>query len=765
MSLKASGLKDEVAKKLKGDVLDDVEVEVPSAGSNMKDLQGWDFSVVSKKKTGASYDGLDVLLYGPGSSGGGDPKLAGNTIPTAKGPAYGFALSLRANVFLKYIDEMLDRKGYYTQKADGARNTPSNPYGYMIVPKNGKSEYTLPGPHGGTGKKVTVSEPTSGVVKVTIPDGGLSPRSRATLTNHVQGRAGDPKVSFEADSDGAASVSISATDGARLGISVQGVSSEKNPKAVVFCPQFSLHDNKIGIRFNYYYHIDDWCDAAGGGWVGIVLKADRSQAFSVTADVTDKNIDLPWWADFLGFIAGLLTGGVLTAGVGGAPVGGLLGGLIFLVLVDAIGGSIVSGIVAEKLEKELTDQLKFPTPGGGKLALFLERVDLYRGGVVLSGYADAGIIVHYGRQEACVDPTGVLKLGSGREGFTLHFDRPSGSAGPTVKCYWPYWSREGTGEAAEFVKAAYEAGADKSFVGSNAVLNPGKPTLLWVKHDRGLAKVLLEWDASTEKVRATWVFFKARVTQYVKIDNNVTQIAAGSSNIIIGYWICYRYDGWLELETRKFFRTAITREAGLERWFWDGKEIKQDGSVTDVGLKVTWDTKNDRIVVDIDQSSLAHPLPQTPSDGFTAGVRQAEHVLKYQGEDAFGTKKETQVKLSLPDCVSGTLKLLYDIKVWPYEILPDPPWMQRGLREMDRAAGELLGGSHAVALLPREQLTELLTARLAEQPSANPLVLTLAQTISTALKEGSARLDSQSAQILLSMLGDRAEPEQGMGEG
>jgi hypothetical protein len=737
--LTAAGLKDEIVKQLKSGALKNADIEIPSAGATMQPLQSWDFRLLSKKRPGASYDSFDLLLYGPGNLGQGVYAQAMHTIPTGASPSYSFALSMRGDVFLQYLNAMLDQKGYYKQ--GGTLNTPANPYGYMVVSPSSDAKYKLPHPYqGGAGKQVTLSAPKGGQVTLTIPAGGLSANCRATLRNEDTGGT----VDFEAGGNGEATISISAAAGARLSVTVRGVSAQSDSDAIIFRPKLSLHDGKLRLDFDYYYIIDNWCDASGDGYAEIAISADPEQAFSFKVQTLASSVSVPWWADVLAFLAGLLVGWI-TAG----PVGGVLGGFIGLILMEAIGPSVLGGIVGEKLDKELQDKLKFPAPGGGKLALFLEQVTLYQNGVVLAGYADAGIIVHYGRTAFDVKPQGVIKLGAGAESFSLHITANSSTGSATAQCYWPLAATTAAGAPKSFLEGRYEDGEALTFSKSPVNLADGKPAVLWAQTDEGLAKLLVIWDAGSNRARVSWVFFRKRVKAGVSIKNKVVATVAGATNMVIAYRLCHTYDGYLELDPVKYFRTTISRDAGLEKWTWNGQEIPVGGTLTAPGFSIGWDAKTDRIIVSANQVGLVPALPTATTPGLPALYVPQEHEIEYQGEDVFGTTGSAKVNSYLEACRFGSLELLYDVRVWPHEILPDPPWMQGALW---REEGMPLLGEEEFARWERSNLVAALHERLAEVAPENHHIAVLVDVVAGALQEGEATLDRLTARALLTIL-------------
>lgn len=738
--LTAADLKDEIAKQLSSGALKGMDIEIPSAGLQMKWLQNWDFRVVSKKdsKVNPIYDSVDILLYESELEGGGKGIQgdAGNTIPQGSSPPYSFALSMPQNILVdKYFKDFLDHQGGFYSKS-------------MIVSSTGQTlTYALPAPPYGSSKKATISPPQNGKVTVTIPKDGLSAHSRVRLENVTAKNA----ISFEANGSGAATVSINAGKGDTLKLIVEALSYPQDTNTVVWRPSISLHDGKLHLNFHYYHYVSGFCDIEDDGWADIGLKADLSQVFAIKPYVIDQDFDLPWWADLLSFLAGFI-------------LMGLMGGLVATILVEVLGTKLINEFIGSKLDKNLQNQLKFPTPGSERLALFLEKVDVYSKGIVLSGYADTGMIEEYGRQEFDVAkdivPKGYISLGHGYGGFILDCDKASlPGALEVISSASDLYHYSGSDAREQFWKAGYEEGKKASYTSYSAKMQPSKPALLWINLEQERAKVLIEWDKKQGKVRATWVSFKEYVTPYVKIDNNVVGKQISGANLTIAYHMCFSYSGYLSLDTRKFFRTAITREAGLERWFWNGKEIEQDGSVTGPGLEVTWDTKKDRIIVDIDQAKLKPGLPKPKSSGLALNIPNS-HLVEYEGEDAFGQKKKAQLTLYTPPCVTESMKLL----VMPWWLRmgfsEPPPWGEEGPPWPDEIplpdGFPPQNGVHPVARLPHEQLTQLFMDVLSEQVGRGPAVWKLSEVLSTALEEGQAQIDTPTAKLLLSILAEKA---------
>jgi hypothetical protein len=152
---------------------------------------------------------------------------------------------------------------------------------------------------------------------------------------------------------------------------------------------------------------------------------------------------------------------------------------------------------------------------------------------------------------------------------------------------------------------------------------------------------------------------------------------------------------------------------------------------------VFWDTTSDRIVLVSDQSGM---VPITPKAKAAVGSFAQQHLLAYEGTDAFGLKLSTQITLDLPAGLCDVKKLLYEVTVWPNQILPDPPWAHEGPMGRRRWVSEFAGhGSAAMGLLRRE---------LGEHPLARQL----ATTLSSAILKGHARIGAAEAAAAVSVL-------------
>lgn len=697
-----------------------LEIQIPSAGLGLKSVQCWDCRLVSAKAPPATYDGVDILLYESSSVGQGVHTDATNTIPQGPTPPYSFALSLGEASLLTYCEEVLDGCGYYTQS--GTVNTAANPYGYMVVSSTGKTvNYTLPARPGGKATTVTLGAPANGQVTLTIPGGGLSAHSRAQLKNLDTGDV----VSFEADGGGAATVLVPGAAGHRLAVAVEAVSST-DPATLVWRPKITLDNGHIQFAFHYYHYVEHWCNAEGDGWVNVGLKVDRTEAFRIQPYVIGTGIDLPWWAHVLGFLADLVTGGLANV-------------VVMSILVETLGPQIVTNLVGSKLESVLESQLKFPTPGAGRLALFLEDIAIYATGFILSGYADTGMVLHYGRRAVKVGAKASTLLGSGGNCLTLHLEPSTAGNSANVSTFFPCSLASIVDPVPAFWSAGYEEGVAAQYGTSAVDIQAGQPALLWIQHASGYAKVLLAFDSATSMLSATWVLYQQRVMPSVQIDNHITATTVSSVDMTIAVACTYRYSGWLELDAIKFFRTPITREAGLERWTWDGMEIPQSGSVTQPGVMVSWDTKADRILVDVDQSGIAK---QTPSGQVGLYVPQ-QHVVTYDGTDAFGAKMSAQLNLNLPAGTCDSKRLLYDVTVWPNEILPDPPWIDRGAEGRRSWVSRFAGFEEAV------------TSSLRQQIGDHPLAQELIGTLAKALTRGHSRIGAAEAHTVISLLHGR----------
>jgi hypothetical protein len=758
--LSAVDLKERILEELRVGALGEFDIEIPSAGFGLDWLEEWDFRLVSEHDTrvNATHDSMALMFYeSPTPEGGrGIPTDVGNSIPSGGTPEYSFAISLRRDVFVEtFFETYLDTEGGYFTKA-------------LTVSSTGQQRtYSLPAPPGGSSQKATVSPPQNGTVTVAIPAGGLSGHSRGELRNV----ASNESTSFTANRDGSEKITIPAGPGDTLELTVEAVSTPTDPDAVIWRPDLTLEDGSLRFDFRYHYHVPNWCDADGNGSVEIGLEADRSTVFDVTPRVEDYHVDLPWWAHVLGFLADVLTGGVANW-------------LVSTILIETLGSKVVDDMVGSTLNAQLQQQLKFPMIGSERLALFLEQVEVYRKGLVFSGYADAGMITSYGRQEFDVDadvlPDRHVYLDGGAENFHLYFDTAA-PTGPLAMS--PSGEFRGTTDPngrETFWAGTVDDGIAGSFPSTAVELQSGTPSVFWVHSNHRLAKLLVEWDDGQGRIRVTWVAFREPVSPRVEIEKHVTSRTEHVGDVVIGVNMCFSYGGYLDLSTRKFHRTPITRSAGLERWFWNGTELQPGDVLNWPGLSVRWDSKSDRIVLDIDQRSFTgSSLPTPPASGGSSNVVDLDdlqvagqidrpqaaggppslytpefHTVTYEGEDVFGRKRTAETTLNAPACVFERKPLDYERDPFD-DPLWDPPWRwQFDPGRVSPIRGSGLGEDGRET---RPAVARSLAEFLGDEISRHPRVGALGESLATALTEGRAEIDDTDARIVLWGLRNRTE--------
>ncbi len=587
-----------------------------SAGGLSSEVASWDLFLFGNANDRDLADvpgdaGADLLLFQDPQHGRGIRTQAGQTIPpAADSPQYSWSFSLNRPVLEINISRALDGGPFWVQ-GDTA-NTPTNPRGYLVVPNSGSLSFGLP-----SGGQVTVEAPQGGSVKITIPDGGLTPHSRAHVTNVPLNQ----QNGFTADNKGGATLTVPASIGDSLVIGVDAASLPGDSSVVVWRPQFSMQEGQITIKFHYYKYIEHWCDAEGDATVSVELYADRSQPFFVGTRVIDANATAPWWAYVITWFAPGLIGldmlaPVLTALVPvalHAAAAGLIGGK-----TSAIGGA-------------LGDQFKAPQIQN--LALFLDQVDVHANGMQLSGRADSGSIVAFGRHVTDSTLAGIVA------GPTSFFWQPN--IGPISVRTWNQVAAVSDRSAETFWSAGYDdIPTDDKFSTASFTIDAGQAMMAWIDLGTGHAKALFErppnGTAPSTGMSVTWVEYRDRVYRTVALENHLAATVIGEAQSSFIDERTYKYDGTIPLAAVKFFLSDETLALGQQEWFWDDQPVTQVGIAVSGG-SIQLDSANRKLSVHLDQSAYVGALTVADS-----------HWVRFKGTDVFGTALETKLRVETP---------------------------------------------------------------------------------------------------------------------
>lgn len=183
----------------------------------------------------------------------------------------------------------------------------------------------------------------------------------------------------------------------------------------------------------------------------------------------DANGTAPWWTYLVAWIGPGLIGLEVFA-----PI------LIGLVptIMHAIAGSLIGGNT-NTLASKLRDHISAPTPDN--LALVLDEVDVHETGIQISGRADSGSILAYGRQVAFSTQTGVVLSNPAPKPVYLRFDwKPSiGTIEVTNPIRWAV-TLDNAREA--FWSATYDdLPADSALTRDPFSISAGETVMVWLE--------------------------------------------------------------------------------------------------------------------------------------------------------------------------------------------------------------------------------------------------------------------------------------------
>lgn len=694
----AKQIRTELASFLQSGAIGPTSVPVSPGGSESA-LQNWDLMLFDSGGDG----GADMLLYAADGSGSGERTEAGDAIPPSPTlPPFGYVASVRASVLLADIDRTLDQGEFFVQ--GGTLNGPNNPLGYMVVPEMGTHAYALPAGPG----KVTVPAPAGGNVQVILAAGSLATNSRARLRNLDRGA----DVSFVANGSGGASPTIRADAGERLAFTVDAVSGVPSDSSVVLWrPRIQFQEGSLAISFHWYKYIPNWCDAEGDATVTVALAADIAKPFHVDVKIVDVNGSLPWWVYAVTWLG---------LGIIGQDVFAPLVLALIPTIAHAVANDLLAGKDPGSVLGPLTDQISAPNPDN--VALLLDSVEVHETGLVLTGRADAGMILNYDRTAAFSTQNGVLLSKAVPNPVVLRFDWRSSIAGISVTSSGP-WAIITNSPEETFWAAAYDdLPPDALFSRDPLPLSSGDAAMVWVAVQGGHAKVLFErppgGDAPSTGIIITWIAFRDRVTKSVKLVNKLKATAVGGADSLLLQSVFYKYDGEIPMVTRKFFLTDETRALGQEHWYWDDQEVTSNG-ISVPGGTVTLDATNRKLIVHLDQAGQL-------GSGQDIAVM---HWVKFSGTDVFGTTLETKILVQTPPVV---LHYKGIGPSGPFRPIPiGDPW--------ERVAQQVAA-----------EVTSLLATRLAPAEAA-----ALGKSIGDALATGEGRLDAAGASGVLALIGQR----------
>lgn len=520
-------------------------------------------------------------------------------------------------------------------------------------------------------------------------------------------------------------------------ISVPGDSS-----TVIWRPQISLQDGEIDARVHYYHYMKNWCDAEGDALVRLTLRADRTQTLAFDTEVIDANATAPWWSWALAWFGPALIGQEALA-----P--------LLILFVPLVSHSLAHSLIGDKVNstaKQLTDKLS--SLSVKNLAIVLDQVDIYETGLQLSGRADSGNILNYGRTVAySTQPGVVVNILDPNPDFSpvyMQFDWTPSIADITIAAGRCGVIRDKAADA--FWSATYDdlpadLGRDPF------VLSAGDSVMLWVElpgfksvivkkiqegpgkgqeidtpliYEPGHAKVLLErppqGDVPSTAITVTWIAYRDRVWRSVKLSNGIQATVVGGGGSMLLSEVLYKYDGNISLTTTKFF---LSKETQLkdEQWFWDDQPVDEMG-ITQPGGTIVLDPDKRQLIVHLDQSGLVsnQDIP-------------AFHWVRFHGTDVFETTLETKILVQTPAVVISRNPIALNPPLGPAFINPlgDPT--------RDRP-------SFDVANQLTSQLTNLLTPQVGMVSAQS-----LARSLSDALMTDAGSLDGVAASAMLTLLG------------
>ena len=620
-----------------------------------------------------------------------------DVIPNGPPPRYGWAGELRADIVIGLFDAALDKADYFKQVS--GLNTSTNALGFMVVPSNDKRTYSLPG-HVDC---VTVNAPDKGNVNIEVIAGlgGLS-RGRIRLLGP------DTDTSFRADDKGSFTTSVKASAGDRLAMIVDAVPLPGHPDALLWRPKLSLQDGNV--RFDFHYWKDWLCDLdfEGDGMIVAELRADRTAPFKLSAKVMDSDLEMPLWLWAVGFFGGAAV--PLLDWVVGAVIAETL---IVTVLKDYAIGEVNPQEAVDGKIGAFNDNL--PQISVPNAALFLDDVLVSSDGLLLAGRADAGRFTASGRLAVPSLSNGVVAWGKDFHGA---FDwEPSASA---IEVKARGFSAVAEGDApSNFWAVNFDDIPHLPFAAQvTHNLGPGESVTFFVDNPETIGKVLLERPIDPEtriagQVIVTWIAYRKRVAVRARIVNEVQAIRVGGSESLTLIIDEYRYSGELTLDLTKFFLSNDTADAGLEHWFWDGAEVTA-GGIAFSGGSVSLRPYDHALWVEIDQSG--YPATELGPNF---------HTIRFTGTDVFGRKVDITYLLQVP----------------PRTLRPKPIAERPGLGTWVNPLSD-----------PLRRPIDLVSTEVLSMLGANPAADGLAQTLVSAIKNGSASLNQSDALAALQIL-------------
>lgn len=639
VQLTAADLKKAIVAGLKGDLLKKttipLDLSLPVSSISEWDLKTYD-SAASNPGSNALNAGASLLLYEAQGKGQGVQGNATDTIPdSAFGPRFSWTAALRADVLLTEINSLLDRGLFPTQNS-GARNTTTNPFGFMVVPAAAPQSFSI---SGGT-NNVKIDPPSGATVKVTISTGGMSPNGRATLKVEGSGTS----QNFTANGDGSAEITINAAAGDRLTLTVYAISLSGDSSIVIWRPKLSFVNGGIKAAFHYYVYIDNMCDAEGDGWAIIKLTADRTQAFAPGFEAGDSDFDYPWWAYF-------------AAWFGPALILGPIGSIIIESLLPTVFKDLIKDAIdfSSKLKNlgELDKIAKAPSFSGA--ALFLDYIDATESGLVFAGFADSGQILSYGRTTAIsTNGTKILQSASvdtlAMPSFYSVLDWQPGLGSVSIKARGGNARVITDNPAEQFWNANYDELRDLNSSQTTADLASGSSALMIIDDNFMLCKILLErfpndGDTPNTTILVTWIAYQKRISQSVRLKNNIKTTLLSSYESVVLKRSFYSYQGSLDLDTAKFFLSADTEMAGQEVWKWNGQTIT-NGVITFPGGTISIIPGAHSLWFDINQNTLSD---------LTGAIFY--HQIEFSGTDVFGRTQTATINLSLPAMLLSAKKI------------------------------------------------------------------------------------------------------------
>jgi hypothetical protein len=610
--------------------------EIPiAAGGSASDLANFDLFLFDNKGAG----GAELMLFAADGSGEGRSTDGVDFMPAAT-PPFQFALTLSAPVLVADINASMDMGQYYKQQ--GTENSATNPFGFVVVPPSGTRTFFLPqGSLASAPPPATIAAPVGGNVIATIPAGGFPAHARVQLKNLTS----SVSVPFDAAPSGAATASIAAAPGDRLGLQLDAISSPDDSSLVIWRPQITFQDGSLRISFHYYKYAHP-VDLEENASIDIALAPDLSQLFGLFPTVIAHDINVPWWAYLVEIVLSFAI-----FGIGFWTI-------VIAVIVAAATKPIVNAVAGSQLGQNtgsLSDQLNQRLGGVAPkdLPLFLDQVDVFSNGLMLSGHADALQLAGRTRTLVAIS-AGALPIGEAEFTWTV-----TGAVCAVVfkgRAAVPVVAA-GTSAASLFWSATLDdLPPDSAFTVATVNSLPlGGTIMLWVDLGAGtFAKVLLKWPFSGFvfglSLAVTWIAFQPRLSPSLSIANNVVATAVSVVGTGLITKTCNKYDGTLDVLTEKFFLTPETQKTpGMEQWFWDDVAVPlPPGKLTQPGGTVQIDSSppipggsQRRLIVHFDQSGRAD-----------ANQLPLGHSVRFVAIDAFGAQGTAAMVLGTPPCVT-----------------------------------------------------------------------------------------------------------------